>query len=159
MTRMSGLLLWIGLFAAPSFAAAQENGYRFVAPSFVAVQVRDLPASVDWYVRALDLTLVNSIDDPDGRYEIRLLSNDLLRVELIWTRTPADERVGPMGLFKTGFFVDDAGAAHAALGALGYDVDSRTFVDDVLSVRTFLMRDPEGNRLQFMEECGTGCGG
>jgi hypothetical protein len=63
-----------------------------------------------------------------------------------------------IGIFKTGFFVTGLDALFERLKESGVKVDLAIFTDDALQIRSFVFRDPEGNRLQVFERCGDGCG-
>ena len=155
----AGLSLWLGLaFGQP--VNAQEPGFQVLGHSFIAIQVRDDSAAADWYRAAFRMQQVNHLRDEDGRYSIRILVARGLTVELVRLREARPAADGPqLGLFKAGFHVDDIDAAHAWLRTRGAEVDGRVFTDSALRVRSFVFRDPEGNRLQVFQACGDGCPG
>jgi catechol 2,3-dioxygenase-like lactoylglutathione lyase family enzyme len=162
-TRLLPLVLALsGVAATARQAAAQdappERPFSVVAQTFVAVLVEDADSAARWYARVLGLTEVNTIDGGDGRYSIRILEGQGLTVELIRLRgAEAPEADRPLGLFKVGFFVDDIDAAYAWLADLDVDVDQGIFHDEALAARSFVFRDPYGNRLQLFQRCGTDC--
>ncbi|HSR68239.1 MAG TPA: VOC family protein [Acidobacteriota bacterium] len=123
-------------------------GFEVVGETFVAVQVPDAQASAEWYQRVLGLEEVKRLDAEDGRFSIRILARTGLTVELIRTNTAVDVSGTPRGLFKAGFYVDDIGAAFRWLNSQQVETDEGIFSDEALSVRTFVFRDPDGNRLQ-----------
>jgi hypothetical protein len=47
---------------------------------------------------------------------------------------------------------------HAHVVSFGGDADPIIGTDEVLGMRTFVLRDSDGNRLQAFERCGEGCG-
>lgn len=147
-------LLVLGFLAlVTSFSFAQEEqettaGFEVVGQTFVALQVPDAQASADWYQRVLGLDEVKRLDAEDGRYSIRILTRQGLTVELIRSNTAVDVSGTPRGLFKAGFYVDDIEAAFAWLKSQEVDTDQRIFSDEALSLRSFVFRDPDGNRLQ-----------
>lgn len=129
-------------------------------PTFVAIRVRDVGAMDDWYSRTFGLDRRKTLDGEGGAFSIRILGNETLTVELIEQNGTEDAPDRHIGLFKIGFYVDDATQSLAqlrALGAVAPDQDVTVFVDEPLGVRTFVVRDPEGNRLQFFERCGDAC--
>ncbi len=130
-------------------AANGEPPFEVVGPSFFAVQVRDDSAAADWYRRAFGLAEVRHSEAADGRYSIRLLKRGGLTVELIRFGAAVEAADPRLGLFKSGFHVDDIDAAYAWLAELGTKLDQRISSDEVLGSRTFVLRDPEGNRLQI----------
>lgn len=150
------------LLALPSGGTAQSDdpapGFSITGDTFLAVQVADDSAAAAWYASLFRLEEVNHLTAGDGRYSIRLLSGRGLTVELIRLLDVGPAEDGPrLGLFKAGFWVDDIEAAHAWLLGRGVDVDVSPFVDDALSARSFVFRDPEGNRLQVFQRCGADC--
>jgi len=138
--------------------ASPDRGFAVVDQTFVALLVADAQAAAAWYRDVLALTEVNRIEAEDGRYAIRVLEGQGLTVELIRL-----EGVGPaptdrtLGLFKAGFYVDDIDAAYAWLASRDADVDPGIFHDKALASRSFLFRDPWGNRLQLFQRCDDDC--
>jgi len=138
--------------------ASTSPGFQVVAGTFVAVQVPDLEAAATWYAETLGLRQANRIEADDGRYRIRILAASGLVVELIQLREAEPPSPGIRhGLFKAGFFVDDLAAAFRWLRSRGADMDGTTFVDEALNARTFVFRDPFGNRLQVFQSCEEAC--
>ncbi len=124
---------------------------------FVAVQVRDLEATGEWYRSTFDLVEVSRLTADDGSYEILILDGNNITVELLRLRDSAEPPVTPFGLFKVGFHVADIDAAHRRVTATVASTDAEIVVDEALGVRSFVFRDPEGNRLQAFQECGGDC--
>jgi catechol 2,3-dioxygenase-like lactoylglutathione lyase family enzyme len=137
--------------------AGATGGIGLTGDSFVAIRVADVEAAARWYHQALGLEEVKRIEGDDRAYSIRILSGNVLSVELIQQRDVTDPTDPHLGLFKVGFYVADVEAYHERLAGLGVDVDPQVFVDDVLGVRSFVFRDPEGNRLQAFQTCGASC--
>lgn len=131
--------------------------FQILGPGFFALQVADIESAVDWYSTGFSLSPVKEIDDPDGRYRIRILTSPTITVELIEMLDISQAPERHLGLFKFGFFVDDIEAAFHWFRAEGVATDAAIFVDEALSVRSFLVRDPEGNRLQVFAYCGESC--
>jgi len=155
-------LVFVALLTGATPAQAQEadstnSEFAFDGPSFVAIRVGDVDAAASWYKRVLGLNEVNRIDAEDGRYFIRILSGGGLSVELIEERDvePTEDR--HLGLFKVGLYVDDIDAFRSRLEGFGVDQDSRIFVDEALASRSFVFRDPDGNRIQAFQRCDGRC--
>lgn len=130
----------------------RNSGFEILGHSFIAVQVRDVDEAARWYADVLGLRPLKRLDDDQGRFAIRLLARGGLVVELIDMPTTVEApepRV--FGLFKAGFYVDDVDAAHARMVRHGVDADEQVFTDETLAARSFLLRDPEGNRLQVFQ--------
>lgn len=151
---LPGLLLIAYVFGEPSFALGQDPSVD-TADSFFAVLVSDVDAAAAWYTRVLEAEEVRRVEGPT--YEIRILRSDHVIVELIREAGAGAGAGRRAGLFKAGFFVDDLFAFHARVLALGADADAEPFVDDALGARSFVMRDPDGNRIQIFERCGRAC--
>lgn len=129
-------------------------------PAFVALRVADVEAAAVWYAHVFGLESKKSLNGEANAFSIRILGNDRVTVELIEQNGTAPPPERHHGLFKVGFYVDDVTRTLGRLRALGVvspNEDVTVFVDEPLSVRSFLIRDLEGNRLQFFERCGETC--
>jgi catechol-2,3-dioxygenase len=152
----------LGTLCVPVTVSGQGNADRNTATiggrAFFAVQVRDIDAATEWYAAALDLQEVRLIEDPAGRYTIRLMTRTGLTVELI-NQPTTKEAPGPrtFGLFKVGFTVEDIDTLYESLRERSVDVDDGIFHDSALGARSFVFRDIEGNRIQAFEECAEEC--
>ena len=151
------VVFWLSS-CAPS-SAQDAPGFRIVGPSFLAIQTSDVEAASAWYRRVLNLEEVSRVEAPDGRYSITILSGEQLSVELIRSSQSMPAIGVDHGLFKAGLFVDDVEAAHRWLRANGVDTDAAIFTDEALNARTFVFRDPDGNRIQVFQRCLSECVG
>ncbi|MEZ5464624.1 MAG: VOC family protein [Lysobacteraceae bacterium] len=146
--------LFAGLFATPSMAGEARHT---PSPTFFALSVADLDASVAWYAKMLDLK-ANPVHDADG-VRITLMTGERLVVELIEHKEAQgagdDEdttrRYLRHGLFKVGYYVDDLDAEVERLGEHGARFRGRVVTDELLRARTILVLDPEGNIVQLFE--------
>ena len=141
-------------------AAQEEATITVTEPVFVALRVRDVEAATDWYQRVFGLDVKKTLDGEDNAFSIRIVGNDTVTVELIEQRGTEEPPGRHHGLFKAGFYVDDAARALERLrasGAVAPDEQVTVFVDEPLAVRTFVIQDPDGNRLQFFERCDDIC--
>ena len=162
MKRFSPFLLIFAAATAGSLKAqdpaSPDRGFAVVDRTFIALLVEDAQAAAAWYRDVLALTEVKRIDAEDGRYAIRILEGQGLTVEVIRLAgvgpAPAERT---LGLFKAGFYVDDIDAAYAWLAGRDADVDPGIFHDETLGSRSFLFRDPWGNRLQVFQRCDDDC--
>lgn len=166
-TMCAALVACVLLVSPGDELRAQEAGWSVASPAFVAVSVMDFETSTEWYSTLFDLEVVREIEARDGSASVRILRGGDVVIELIAHSEPigiapehADEAAFRFaGLFKTGVFVEGIEAMHADLLSRGTQVDARIGVDEVLGMRTFVFRDPDGNRLQAFERCSDGCGG
>lgn len=150
----------------PTAAQAPSQAPAVASPSFFAVSVADLAASVAWYRRTLGLETVRSVEGRAGRSRAVVMRRGELVVELVHFEGSRAPRADPEvehpfqieGLVKAGVFVADAGQWHAYLLEAGVEADANVVTDEALGVRTFVFRDPDGNRVQVFERCEDGCG-
>ncbi len=143
------------LLLTPLGSAGQEGGPALASGFFVALRVSDLDAAADWYTRVFDLREANRLDADD--LSIRVLAGHEIVVELIHQVGDTRPESRHIGLFKAGFIVEDIDAFFARMRERGVDTDRQIFVDGALQMRSFLMRDPEGNRLQAFQRCSAAC--
>ena len=113
--------------------------------------VRDVPASMDWYQRALNATLTRVLRMPDGTIAIADLDVGGLPIALAApipgsTMSTPDETSTTVGAFR--LTVPDADAALArAVDAGGVLVSAAE--DKFWGVRTAEVLDPSGHRWAF----------
>lgn len=143
------------LFLCTSSPAAAQSPTDLIGDSFVALRVADLESASTWYADVFELREVNRIER--GELSIILLTGDHLSVELIRQDGVERPEGRHLGLFKSGFFVRDIESFLAEMHRRGIDADEEIFVDEALQMRSFLMRDVEGNRLQVFERCSDRC--
>jgi catechol 2,3-dioxygenase-like lactoylglutathione lyase family enzyme len=150
-------------FAAQPLAAQIE----VVGPSFAALSVPDLAASVAWYHDIFGLEVVFDGFAPDSSSHVPLLAGHGMRIELVWHRgartlsSYAGKPTQPdmvYGSAKIGFFVTDLDHALAVLRAHNARIDgtwlerpAHVLPSDTLWTRTFLVRDASGTYLQLFE--------
>ena len=152
MLHLAAIVL-AGAAAAPEPALAAES------PTFVALSVRDLDASVEWYTRTLGLTATRL--PPHGISRAAILRGGGLLVELVQhgESFPLESRLPGLqgrylvqGIFKVGVFVDDLDATVKRLEARGARWKGRLYTDETTAVRSILMLDNEDNVIQLFEE-------
>lgn len=146
-------LLWVGVASA---TAATAEPLPFEATgSFHAISVADLDSMIAWYQTSLGFELVSR-----GGNEQRqgaLLRRPGILLELAefptarsregWNLEAESHEVH--GVFKLGLLVDDLDAAFAYAQEKQFDVFFGIVKAD--DGRTFGIRDPEGNIVQFFE--------
>lgn len=134
------------------------SDFDLVGETFFAVRVQDADEAATWYGAHLGLHELRRLREPEGRFDIRILSRAGLTVELIeqlGTVEPQAERRA--GLFKAGFYVSDIDAAWAHLRTGGVATDPVIVIDETLQARTFILRDLDGNRIQVFQRCASEC--
>lgn len=163
MTRV-GTLLVLAFITGARPARAQVS---VVGPSFVALSVPDLAASIAWYRGVFGGEVVFEAASPDSSTKVAMVAGSGVRVELVWHRSarslsahagrelPPDQAFGPA---KIGFFVTDLDSTLAVLRARHATVEG-TWLDrpatlpasDTLWTRNILVRDNSGTYVQFFE--------
>lgn len=120
------------------------------APAFVAVIATDAKASADWYAAVFHLEEIRITKTE--RFDQRMLAGDRFMIEIIESIPPAPEAPDrAVGLFKFGVTVDDFDAYVARLRADGvaFMGDGRVIYDEDLGLRSTILLDPDGNRIQI----------
>lgn len=157
MKALTVLLAVLLSWAPPAPGAAQERPFSFAGEGFFALQVADVDEMAGWYSHVLGLERLTAVDDDARGVHIRILSDGTVGLELIEARDREAPPQQHRGLFKAGLFVTDIHAAHDWMLDLGAEVDPRPVTDTAMQVITFVLRDPEGNRVQFFETCRSPC--
>ena len=161
------LRLTLAAFALALCPRGAPAQVEVVGPSFVALSVADLPASVRWYRELFGLQLLFEAASPDSGTRVVLLGGPGVRIEFVWHRdarslssyagapTPPDMVHGPA---KIGFFVTDLDQALRALQRQGATIEgtwltrpAHVAASDTLWTRNLLARDPGGTYVQFFE--------
>lgn len=156
-------LLAVLLLATSSFAQQQSGpppAFNEPAGSFFALSVKDLNASSAWYQQKLGFREVHQSAAPDGKSRAILLEHDGAILELIHhkqavagTALRKDYKAYLVhGIFKVGFIVQDADHTLQRLKANGVQIANGPFTDDALHMRSFIIRDNEGNYIQFFSK-------
>jgi catechol 2,3-dioxygenase-like lactoylglutathione lyase family enzyme len=138
-----------------------------VGPSFAALSVPDLAASVQWYREVFGLNIVFEAVAPDSATKVVLLAGAGLRIELVWHRSArslSSYAGGPtqpdmvFGAPKIGFYVRDIDSALAVLRSQRATIEGTWLVrpshipdSDTLWARNILVRDTSGTYVQLFE--------
>lgn len=124
---------------------------------FVAVSVADLDRMVAWYRDSLEFTLHSQGTIPGGKIRFALLQqgNSLVEVLQLPDSRPLKEAAPGFreaqiqGFFKAGFVVEDLDRVYAAVRKKGVHINYEIVRPPDGPYRTFGIRDPEGNLIQF----------
>lgn len=146
--------LLVALVAAAHGQQPAKDVPLFTAQgAFVAIVVTDLDASVHWYESNLGLSLVKRGESPRVPAETVVLRGHNLFVELIHHEGKAlprvDNEAAVPRVLKAGVIVSpkDFDALASYLEKRG--IEAGIFEDKEMRVRSFLIRDNEGNLIQF----------
>lgn len=144
-----GLLLLLVFLAtaAPASGAAQDGG-------FAAISTPDLDRSAGWYEEMLGYQPVTRAASPDGTIRIALLRRGDHLLEIVEREGaeapgPAPDRSLRHGIFKLGLVVPDVGGLEMEMRRKGAAFDHGLVQPAGNPWRTFAVRDPDGNRVQF----------
>jgi len=152
------LALALLLLAAP--AAAQPS--RSVPPlpslrgAFFALVVADARQVGDWYRSLLGFRTLLERNQPERNLVAMLLEREGSMIEIVQRargEAPGDEALfSRPGIAKIGFMTSDLDALHGHLEAAGVRFNHHIVRPEGNPWRTFAVRDPEGNIVQFFGE-------
>jgi len=145
------------VFSASLYAEPGPTfGYK---PSFSAVVVKDVITASAWYCSVFDMKVKEEMKDGAGAYSIHILESPDFLMELLQLRGSVDKQSALAGKpngteiqghFKIGFKVTDVDACLKKLASLNIDVP-QVWTDQKTKKRNFLIKDPDGNLIQFFE--------
>lgn len=117
--------------------------------TYFAVIVSDMDQSTTWYKEKLKLEVKNTSSLPErGINQTNLLSQDF-HVELIEIANSSKTASRAQGLFKIGKVVNHLDDWHSHLRKSKATFRGDLITDDITKMRTFIILDPDGNRIQF----------
>jgi catechol 2,3-dioxygenase-like lactoylglutathione lyase family enzyme len=138
--------------------AREVNAGHARGGAFFALSVADVAVMSRWYQQTFGLRVVASGEAPNKIARFAILDGDGLVVELI-QHTQASDRsvVAPTatgahmihGIFKTGMVVPDLDVLYARFTNQGIAIVNELMPAKDMAMRSFAVRDPEGNLLQF----------
>jgi catechol-2,3-dioxygenase len=147
-----------------SLATACATGPRAITNgpagqgTFFALSVGDVAAMSRWYQDTLGLRVRVSGEAPNKIAKFAILEGSSALVELIQHSKASDRAVvAPSateahmihGVFKVGMIVGDLDALYARIKQRGIAVAYELMPAKDLPLRSFTIRDPEGNLVQF----------
>ncbi len=150
-----------GGISAPASSQVRPLGDSVLlgnAPApFVAVSVADLDRIVAWYRDTLGFRVHSQGTIPGGKIRFALLQQGNTLVEVLKLpdskpRNKAAPGYGEAqihGFFKSGFVVADIDQVYAAIRQQGVSIPYEIVRPPDGPYRTFGIRDPEGNLIQF----------
>lgn len=149
-----------GCAALPLSALAAKPADDAVGPAaFIALSVSDLKRQVAWYSETLGFQVVNEREVPERQIRFALLRREgawleLLQIPQARPRTVVDPEASSAsrihGFFKGGMVVADLDRLHEQLKARGAAPLAPPAAADAGGLRSFQLRDPEGNLWQFL---------
>ena len=142
-------------------AFSQSNGPGLIGKTFFAINVSNADSAAVWYEELLGVKLLKEIRMPDGFGHIRIEGSEFLMVEILrakdsrsLTHCNLERNQSHLlrGYFKTGLFVEDIHKAREYFKSKGVDVRHDVFSDKETATVSFILEDPDGNMLQFIQD-------
>lgn len=134
-----------------SLLCCTHDGVTQTTPqrTFFAVIVSDIDHSTKWYQKTLKLTLKDSTSLPQrGIRQANLISREF-HVELIEIKGAAKPENRIQGIFKVGLTVPKLDSWHWHFKQSKVNFRGDVFHDEITQMRSFIILDPDGNRIQF----------
>jgi catechol 2,3-dioxygenase-like lactoylglutathione lyase family enzyme len=141
-------------------APGEASSFEAIQPYLVGIGVADAGASAKWYEDKLGFVTYRRMDLPERGLKIVFLRSGAFRLELVEKAgAVALKKLAPdvdedqvLGLKKLAFAVGNVDAAAARLRTQGVRFVVEPFDDGPMKLRSFIVADPDGNLLQFMQE-------
>ena len=156
------LLISLGVVSACSANRSRVQSQRqLLGPfpgSFLALSVADIDRQVGWYRDTLGFEITTQGDALNGSVRYAILQQGFTMLEIIQHREARSRATAAPGttdshqihgIFKAGFLLADIDFAYATLVQRGVRFEYRLGKPDQSPYRSFGVRDPEGNLLQF----------
>ncbi len=130
-------------------------------PYLAGVAVGDVAASSKWYEAKLGFETYRRMDLPEHGLKIVFLRSGSFRLELVEkagavplrTLVPGlTDEMKVLGLKKLAFAVSDIDKVATRLRGQGVRFVVEPFDDAPMKLRSFVVADPDGNELQFVQE-------
>ncbi|HMG93797.1 MAG TPA: VOC family protein [Chryseolinea sp.] len=140
---------------------AQTHVPGVVGKNFLAMTVSDADSTSQWYQNMFGVKLLKEIKPADGSVHIRIEGNEFLMVEILEmkeSRNIVDCNLKQeqahllQGFFKAGLFVRDAEKVEQYFKSKGIAIPHPLFHDKETATSSFILEDPNGNMLQFIED-------
>ena len=141
--------------------ASDASPFETLQPYLVGIGVADVGASARWYETKLGFVTYRRMDLPDHGLRIVFLRSGAFRLEFVEKAgVVALRKLAPdltddmqaLGLKKLAFKVANVDAAATRLRARGVRFVVEPFDDAPMKLRSFIVADPDGNELQFIQE-------
>lgn len=156
----------VSFLLAASFAVAgSQSAPDTAAPAsqrvngaFFALSVSDAARISTWYRDVLGLRITSSGEAPNKIAKFAILEGDGVVIEIIeHSKAKPRNLIAPTaedsyqihGIFKTGVIVADIDTTYRAIKGKGVAIAYDLMPAKDVPMRSFAVRDPEGNLLQF----------
>lgn len=152
------IFLLMVAFARPAPSMAQTPARPHLSGGFAAIMSEDARRMSSWYKNVMGFETMREGDVSRNSIRFALLKHDESLIEIIQrddTIAPAKGDDGQreawrmQGYFKVGFFTDNLDALELELRKHDVIFDHGIVRPDGNPYRTFAVRDPDGNIIQF----------
>lgn len=152
------LLAYTMVFFAFSIVKGQD-----IRPFGIAIYVSNLEESTQWYQDVFNVESYKTMSYPEyGVFKIELLKNKNLYFELVQRdnsfsvydiKPDYDIRQAPLeGFYKLTFEIDEIEKFYNKLKSKEVKIHWDLNQDDELKIKTFIIKDPDNNLIQFIEK-------
>jgi catechol 2,3-dioxygenase-like lactoylglutathione lyase family enzyme len=130
-------------------------------PYLLGMSVADVDRSVKWYETTLGFETYKRMELPKYGLRIAFMKRGSMRLELIQKEgsAPLEKQIPGMkdhtmahGLKKFALVVPDLAAVEKVLRSRGARFTVEPFEDKEMKLKSFLVSDPDGNPVQFVQE-------
>lgn len=157
---MKKLVAYLIIALAGYTAYGQADELAGPSPYFSALIVKDMDASISWYMEMLGYEVVDQKNLKEMKFRQANLKRGASALELIELGSaidPADvvdgynAKTKLHGIFKIGFTVVDFDQWLAYLQSANAEFHGDVVADPVTGNRMVIVKDPDGNRIQLFE--------
>ena len=158
---VAGLLLFICTLFLPVISFAQDNKTAIPEAYFSALIVNDIDVSIAWYTDIMGLETLNKQESPDAGFKQANLKGGTILIELIeLDKAQAAKDIIPNyttktrieGFFKIGFSIANFDTWIKHLKLKKVEFHGTVVTDKTTGKRMVIIKDPDGNRIQFFEK-------
>ena len=149
LTIVSILIYWSG--------QSQEKQLSTPTPCFTAIIVNDINSAVAWYTDVLGVKEISRNTKLSIGLEQVNLKRESIQIELIYLKSAINsnnlvsKKQRLTGLFKIGFRLENFDQWTQRLKIKNILHEQDIVVDPISKKRMFVIKDPDGNRIQFFE--------
>jgi len=157
------LAFLLALLVSNPGAASAPDPLDSLRPYLIGIGVANVETSANWYEEMLGFKTFRRMDLPDHGLKIAFLERGSFRLELVEKKGAASLRhyapglkdeMMVHGLKKYAFLIHDLDVAATKLKAKKVRFVVEPFDDQAMKLRSFIVADPDGNLIQFMQELG-----
>ncbi len=148
-------------FCLLSFCALAQSGSHaeFLKSVGGAMIVRNIDSAEKWYASVFAIPVVSRSNDPNGEYKVVIMEGSDIILELLQLRSSINKKsvlehkadgTQVTGHFKLAFRTTNMNLLLSRLEDAQIKVP-RVWTNDETGKRNFIIEDPDGNLIQFLE--------